>query len=251
MFRIRSLDVVSRVAVVLGEDDAATSFARDAAALRVRFADANVDSDGALPVKLQGVYVLALAFDLVPAEVRDRTAARLASLVRERGDRLDTGFLSVGHLLDVLWDTGHADVARRVLWQRECPSWLYEVDQGATTVWESWDAVVPGRPPRPVSLNHYAFGCVDDVLFRRIAGIQPTSPGYATARLVPDLECGLARLDAHVGTPYGRLGVAWETAGGAAEVTVEVPHGIHATLQAGGADLPLSAGRSRHRLSIP
>ena len=99
--------------------------------------------NGDLPVRLQGVYVLALAFDMVPADRRPRAAARLVELIRARGDRLDTGFLSTPYLLDVLCDHGYPDVARALLWQSEMPSWLYEVDHGATTIWEAWDAISP------------------------------------------------------------------------------------------------------------
>ncbi|GGN49717.1 hypothetical protein FHR83_009097 [Actinoplanes campanulatus] len=151
---------------------------------------------------LQGMYVLALAFDMLPPPLRTGAAARLATLVEARGGRLDTGFLSVPYLLDVLWDHGYRDLARRVLWQSEMPSWLYEVDRGATTVRESWDAMAPDGTVRPVSLNHYAFGCVDDWLYRRVAGIRPTSPGYRTVTIDPDLSCGVEWVRAHVGTPY-------------------------------------------------
>lgn len=115
---------------------------------------------------------------MVPSSVRAQTATRLVQLIHERGDRLDTGFLSTPYLLDVLCDEGYAGLARTLLWQSEMPSWLYEVDRGATTFWETWDAISPDGEIRPMSLNHYAPGSVDDWLYRRVAGIRSTSPGY-------------------------------------------------------------------------
>jgi alpha-L-rhamnosidase len=201
-------------------------------------------ADGRLPVELQGPYALALAFDMLPETVRSAAAAHLAGLVEARGDRLDTGFLSVPYLLDVLWDHGYRDLARRVLWQAQVPSWLYEVDHGATTIWESWDAVAPGGAVREVSLNHYAFGCVDDWLYRRVAGIRPTSPGYATATVEPDFAIGVDEVEAHVGTPYGRLAVAWRRNGDAFDLRVTVPYGVNVILSTSEGEVSLAAGEN-------
>ncbi len=125
MFQAQTLTLGARIAAVLGREADAAAFARRAAEVREAFAAEYVDGGGDLPVRLQGVYVLALAFDMVPPALRARTAARLAELVHDRGDRLDTGFLSTPYLLDVLCDHGHPEVARTLLWQSELPSWLY------------------------------------------------------------------------------------------------------------------------------
>ena len=244
MFQAQTLTLAARIATVLGRGADAAQLAVRAADVRAAFASEYVDGEGDLPVRLQGVYVLALAFDMVPPALRPKTAARLVELVRARGDRLDTGFLSTPHLLDVLWDSGYPEVARALLWQSELPSWLYQVDHGATTIWEAWDAISPDGEIRPMSFNHYAPGSVDDWLYRRVAGIRPTSPGYRTAVIEPDLEIGLERVAAHVGTPFGRLAVQWSRAGDAASIVVDVPHGVEATLVIGGERMPLPPGRS-------
>ncbi|SFS13143.1 alpha-L-rhamnosidase [Microbacterium sp. cf046] len=246
MFQAQTLTLASRIASVLGRESDADDFAVRASAVRDAFASEYVDANGDLPVRLQGVYVLALAFDMVPVALRPATAAQLVELVHARGDRLDTGFLSTPYLLDVLCDHGYPQVARTLLWQSEMPSWLYEVDHGATTFWETWDAISPDGAIRPMSFNHYAPGSVDDWLYRRVAGIRSTSPGYRTAAIEPDFEIGIEHAAAHVGTPYGRLGVEWTRAGDAASVVVDVPFGIAATLVAGDREIVLEVGRSVH-----
>lgn len=250
MFQAQTLTIAARIAGVLGRETDAVAFTARASAVRAAFAAAHVDAHGDLPVRLQGVYVLALAFDMVPSDVRAQTARRLVELVHERGDRLDTGFLSTPHLLDVLCDTGYPEVARALLWQSDMPSWLYEVDRGATTFWETWDAFAPDGTIRPMSFNHYAPGAVDDWLYRRVAGIRATSPGYRTAVIEPDLEIGIEQVSAHVGTPSGRLGVEWTRTRGAASVIVEVPPGVEATLIVGGLRRVLPHGRSLHDVSL-
>ncbi|MEN2739961.1 family 78 glycoside hydrolase catalytic domain [Microbacterium sp. X-17] len=254
MFQAKTLTIAAVIADVLGRPAEARDLASRAAAVRARFAAENVASDGGLPVELQGVYTLALAFDMVPNDRIPSAAARLAGLVEERGYRLDTGFLSVPYLLDVLWDHGYPELARRVLWQPAQPSWLYEVDHGATTIWENWDAVTPDGTTRATSLNHYAFGCVDDWLYRRVAGLTATAPGYRRAAIQPDLEAGVDVVSAHVTTPYGRLAVHWarsEDAPGAAQIRVEVPYGITAELAVAGRRIPLDSGISTHTFALP
>lgn len=258
MFQAQTLTIAAQAAAALGRPADAAAFAARAAEVRAAFASEYIDADGDLPVRLQGVYVVALAFDMVPPELRARTAARLVELIRERGNRLDTGFLSTPYLLDVLCDHGYADVARTLLWQSDAPSWLYEVDRGATTIWETWDAISPDGAIRPMSFNHYAPGSVDDWLYRRVAGIRPTSPGFRTAVIEPGFDAGVEWVRAHIGTPFGRLAVEWTRAAGAGTtrggvvgtVTVDVPFGVTAHLVAGGVDVALTPGRSTHVIEL-
>ena len=249
MFQAHTLTLAARIAEVLGRADAGELRAH-ADRVRAAFAAEYIAPDGSLPVELQGMYALALGLDLVPTSLRHAAGERLAELVRARGNRLDTGFLSTPYLLDALWDTGHRDLARAVLLQREAPSWLYEVDRGATTVWEAWDGIDPDGSVRAVSLNHYAFGCVDDWLYRRVAGIRPASPGWRSAVIEPDLDAGVRSVEAAVPTPYGELAVAWEREGGTASIRVEVPHGVSARLVLPEEVRDLPPGRSTHELRV-
>lgn len=234
MFQANSLKLIAQVAKLLGREKEAADYAERHQQVREAFAAEYFDADGRLPVQMQGPYVVALAFDLVPEELKPRVVEHLAELVRAAGDHLDTGFVSVPYLLDVLWEGGQPELARRLLWQDTLPSWLYEVDHGATTIWETWGAVLPDGTVTPASMNHYAFGCVDDWLFRRLAGIQPTEPGYRRSRIQPDFDAGLDLVRASHLTPYGRLAVEWERTAEGVAVRVEVPHNTEAELVLGG-----------------
>ena len=245
MFHHRSLDVLSSVAAVLGRDDDARAYRHRAAAVKHAFAEEYLDGAGGLWSPSQGTYVLALAFGLVPADQRDQAVQNLVVLVHAAGDHLDTGFLSVPHLLDVLWDNGHRELARRILWQRSAPSWLYAIDRGATTVWEEWAAISEEGEVGFASLNHYAFGCVDDWLYRRIVGIEPLEPGYRTVRIEPDLDVDLEWADGWQKTPWGTVQVSWKRHSGESRgvrLDIRLPPGVEGELH-----LP---GRGEvHRLS--
>lgn len=245
MFHAHALDRMAEIAAVLG-NESSVDYANRAEAVKDAFVVEYLTPDGRLPSDLQGVYVLALAFDLIPDEDRGRAIEHLVELVHQAGDHLDTGFLSVPYLLDVLWESGHRDLARTLLWQDTVPSWLYEVDLGATTIWEAWEAVEPDGTVGWVSLNHYAFGCVDDWLYRRIAGLQPASPGYRTIIIEPDLASGFSWVTAHHDTPYGRLAIDWQRRDdGTWLISTTVPANTDAVLV-----LPSGHGTSRGRDEI-
>ena len=122
--------------------------------------------------ELQGLYVMAIAFGMVQDDTKRIFERRLEALVKAADYHLATGFLSTPFLLDVLWDAGFHDTACKVLYQDTCPSWLYEVKMGATTIWENWEGIREDGSISTHSFNHYAFGCIADFIYRRIAGVK-------------------------------------------------------------------------------
>ena len=210
LYHAYSTELLHRIAAVLGIEEDEHRYGERAARTREAFAEEYLDTRGRLAVETQGTYVLALALGGVPPDRHAASVARLVELIHAAGDHLDTGFLSVPFLLEVLSANGLDGLARRLLWQPTPPSWLYEVDRGATTIWEDWYAVAPTGEVRPTSLNHFAFGCVDEWLYGRLAGIAATSPGYRTVRIEPDLRAGIEWVEAAQTTPYGDVRVRWE-----------------------------------------
>ncbi len=172
-----------------------------------------ISDDGLIRGDLMGMYVLALYADVVEGALKERVAGRLVRMIEENGYRLDTGFVSTPHLLDVLTEAGHKDVAYRLLFQTESPSWLYMVERGATTIWESWEAIAPDGTVTNSSFNHYALGSVGDWIYRNIGGITIGEAGYRHIVFSPDLHCGLAHADCSVQTPYGEASCSWKREG--------------------------------------
>jgi alpha-L-rhamnosidase len=181
-----------------------------------------IGGDGRLIPDTQANHVRALAFGLVPADLRPAVADRLVELIREWDTHLGTGFLATPLLLPVLADTGHLDVAYELLFQDTEPSWLTMIDRGATTLWERWDGVDADGMPHD-SLNHYSKGAVISFLHRYVAGIQPLSPAYRRFRVRPRPGGGLTAATATHDCPYGRIEVAWRISGGDLGVDVTGP----------------------------
>ena len=177
------------------------------------------------PVETQTGYVLALQMNLLPAALRPAAAQKLVDRLAANQWRLGTGFLGTPYLLGALTDTGHADVAYRLLLNTEYPSWGYLVEHGATTMWERWNGDQKRDDPTMNSYNHYAYGAVGDWIYRYAAGVDATEddPGLHTVRLHPNFDPRLGSVDFTYESNYGTVHSAWTVAGKKATWKVTIP----------------------------
>ena len=165
------------------------------------------------PVYLtQTEHVLAVQFKL--AEDLQKTADALAQMVVRDGTQIKTGFVGTPYILHVLSDYGHADLAYSLLLRREYPSWLFSVDQGATTIWEHWDGIMENGEFWSTdmnSFNHYAYGSVADWVYEKAAGIQrlEEAPGFERVKIQPVADRRLGWLEASVQTIEGKISSKW------------------------------------------
>ena len=203
------------------------------AAFRRRF----VSPDGLVLGNTQTAYLLALYFDLLPAEQRGAALEQLLHNIKKNGDRLNTGFVGSPYLNHVLSDCGRDEVAYGLLMQKKWPSWLYAVTQGATTIWERWDGWTHDKGFQDAgmnSFNHYAYGAVGAWLYQRVAGIDidPQRPAYEHILLRPGpLKGGpLSFARATLDTIRGRVESGWKIDGDKLIYEAVVPPNTTATL---------------------
>jgi len=246
----RSAEVVGRAATVIGDADVGEKYARLAGEVRDAFAREFVTPGGRVLSDAPTVYALALEWALLPtADQRHHAGDRLADLVRSSGFRISTGFVGTPLIMDALTDSGHLDVAYRLMLQTGCPSWLYAVTMGATTVWERWDAMLPDggiNPGQMTSFNHYALGAVADWLHRTFAGLAPAAPGYRELLVRPAPARSLTSASARHRTPYGDAEVSWQRSEGRLRLRVVVPVGATASVHVPGRSEPVHVGHGTH-----
>ena len=250
-----SLDLVRRSAEILGKSEIAREYGARADAVYSYIEDEFFTKTGRLAVDTQTGCVLALSFGL--AQEPDRVVCRLTDLLALRGDRFATGFVGTPLLLPALSAAGEDALAYRLLFNRDYPGWFYEIDLGATTVWERWNSLGPDGKVSSTgmnSFNHYAYGSVGQWLFETAAGISPDPerPGFKKAILRPVPNATMKSFAASLETPAGRYETAWEVVDEThVHLTVTVPFDAEAelTLPLAREKGPLSLGPGTHEYS--
>ncbi len=144
----------------------------------------------------QTSYAVGLALGAFSDENRPVMERRLAATVeRENVDdggvtrpphSLMTGFIGTAWISQALSDAGRDDLAYRLLQNDRYPSWLYAIDQGATTIWERLNGYTIeagfGGNNSMNSFNHYSFGAVGQWMMAYSLGIERGEPGYQALR---------------------------------------------------------------------
>lgn len=245
VYHAYSTRLMADAARALGRTREAEEFRTRFRRIAGAFARKYVQPDGTLTVDTQTAYALALFTDLIPAAQRPAAAQRLADKIRQgesdTRSGMRTGFLGTRHLLPVLTRFGHHDLALRLFQSRKFPCWGYEVEQGATTVWERWDSYTHERGFQNAAMNsfaHYAFGAVAEWMFRDLAGIDTQVPGFAHLLLRPrppqpgtnGSPPGLSWVRAHYDSIRGRVASHWRIQDGWFEWDVTIPANVTATV---------------------
>ena len=175
-----------------------------------------------------GLAVL-LRHGLYPNEVaRDKLAKRLQEKMAEHNGYLTTGFAGTGDLPHALLDSGLREEAINLLLKKETPSWLFEVEMGATTTWERWDSILPNGEISGTdmnSLNHYAYGAVEDFIIEKLIGIQLPNVLDKTETYViqPNFTNRLEFVRGALQTANGELSVSWRLSGDDVLVDIVLP----------------------------
>jgi len=230
---------MAEMSEAVGRTAEADACVRLARGVRTAFNSAFVSDDGRIKGDTQTAYLLALAFDLLPNNLRQKALAHLVDDIRDRDWRLSTGFVGTPLILPVLSRFGRADVAYRLLLQDKCPSWLYPVGLGATTIWERWDGYTEEQGPHSDnmnSFNHVAFGVVGEWLFSGVCGIRAAKPGFEHVDIHPCIGQGLTHARAEYGSVRGKIVSGWRVADERLTLDVTIPPNVSAAVYVPAAD---------------
>ncbi|WP_159500217.1 family 78 glycoside hydrolase catalytic domain [Microbacterium sp. 18062] len=226
----RTASFAAETAEIIGEAADAERWTALAAHTRAAFAEHYVQ-DRRIVSDCATVYALAIRFGLLEDDDLAWAGDRLAEIVRATGYRVTTGFAGTPFVTWALSETGHVEDAYRLLLERSCPSWLYPVTMGATTIWERWDSMLPDgtiNPGEMTSFNHYALGAVVDWVYQVVGGIRPAEPGYARVRIQPVPGTGIDWARTSYESADGTVEASWRAAADGFELEVRLPEGVPA-----------------------
>ena len=201
----RSASLLAKIAEILGHEEDAKKYAEIASKAKAAWRFTCL-TEGRIVSDRQCDYVRPVAFGLLDEEETKQAVSDLNDLVVRNEYHLNTGFLSTPDLCRVLADYGYADTAYRLLLQKECPGWLYAVEKGATTIWETWDGIREDGSVHD-SLNHYSYGAISGWLFDGVCGIRLSSEGL---RIHPLADPSLGYAKAVWNSPKGRIASSWK-----------------------------------------
>ena len=217
---------MSEIATVLGKDADAATYATLHSNIVSAFSHFFNPDGSFTDGSSQTGYSLAFTLNLIPDSLRGLAAQRFADSIAQFDDHLATGFIGTPRLLPALHLAGRDDLAYQLLLQQTYPSWLYQVNLGATTMWERWDGWTPTGGFETIgmnSFNHYSFGAVGEYLYSTVGGIAPASPAYQTVHIQPVPQVGLSWANTSYNSVNGEISTAWTNTGSAFNLAVTIP----------------------------
>jgi alpha-L-rhamnosidase len=244
---------LAEIARELGRTTDADRFTKMFETVRTAFQKEWVQHNGRITTDTQTGYLLALAFNLLPENLRAPALEHLVADIKSLDWHLSTGFVGISHLNPQLTLAGRADVAYKLLLRDDYPSWLYPVKHGATTIWERWNGWTHKDGffnPHMNSFNHYSLGSVGEWLFRHVAGIEldPSKPGFQHFILRPFIpaEGTIDHARASYRTMHGQIESAWKREGWKLTWTIRIPANCTAQVH-----IPSKRGAPIFESSVP
>ena len=233
VFHVATLKIVAETARLLGEKSETKLYKDKYEKHLKRVREEYITAGGRLCFDTVTAQVLALHFGIIPEQHCAKVAEMLNENVKVHNYTLCTGFMGTTYLLYALADNGYMATAQKVLMNNGFPGWLYEVDMGATTVWERWNSLMPDGTPNPDgmnSYNHYAYGSVMEFVVKRIAGLQPVEAGYKKVKFAPNPCKGLAEIRAEYDSVSGKIVSGYKQKNGKITFFAEIPDGVEAEI---------------------
>ncbi len=250
-------DMMADMARATGKD--ATPYEQMAKTARTYMRQHFLKEDGSFVVdilnSMQTPALFALKNQLVDGDARAKMIARLRENFVEHGNCLQTGFLGTSILMSTLTENDMSDIAYELLFQRKNPSWLYSIDNGATTIWERWNSYMADKGMGPQgmnSFNHYAYGCVCEWIWETVAGISadPLQPGFKHIIMRPIPDRRLGYLNAEYPSASGIIKSAWRYEGDLWIWDFTIPSGTTASITLPGSTTAKEYGSGSHQVSV-
>jgi alpha-L-rhamnosidase len=230
-----STDILAKTAKLLGRNEDHKKYSALASSIKKVFNETFVSAGGMIEGNTQAGYALALEFGLLPEELRSQAAANMVEAIKAYDYRISTGIHTTTWMMKQLSEYGYDAIAYRLLLSRRFPSWLYSIDQGATTIWERWDGYVAGRGFQDAgmnSFNHVAIGAVGEWMYSRLLGIRPdeSQPGYRSFLIKPQPGDALEWAKGSYHAITGTIEVAWTNKDNTFTLNIDVPVNTEATV---------------------
>ncbi len=219
-------EILSKTAEILGKKEDVKPYKQLSDDVKKAFDKRFVKDDGQIECDTQTAYVVPLNLDIILPEKRAKVFEKFLSRLKKDGYYLRTGFIGTPHLNPTLSKFGRSDLAYRLLLNKEYPSWLYPVLQGATTMWERWNSYTHKDgfgDANMNSFNHYAYGAIGQWIYKDVGGIWYADAGYSKILFAPTPNAELSPVSLWRETPYGKATSKWSFKDGKMNWKISIP----------------------------
>ena len=215
-FIVKDLEVITKVAGMLGLKEDEKRYLTQYEKTKEAYINMFVDDEGVVANDYQSAYCMALQYVVDEPVLRQKVMTKFVDNVKRNG--LETGFFASAFLLPLLVEAKEETLAYDLLLNDTCPSWMYQIKKGATTMWERWDGIKEDgsvnedviSDDNMVSFNHYAFGSVGQFYYEHILGIKPLKPGFEKILIQPIVDERLHFAKGVYDSVVGEIKVYWE-----------------------------------------
>jgi alpha-L-rhamnosidase len=245
--------LISKVAGSLNLPGDAKQWTAEAERIKQLFNEEYVGSKGHLHLDSMTALSLALSFNLLPPDKVPSAIKRLEHVVHSSKFRISTGFVGTPLILPALTAAGKTQLAYRMLLEKSCPSWMYPITMGATTMWERWDSMLPDgsiNPGSMTSFNHYALGSVGAWLHATVGGISPAEPGLKVVRFEPVPGGTITWAKVKFDGPYGEVRCEWTLEGKVFKMKATVPPNSTGQVKLPGHEEVIVVGSGTHEYTV-
>ena len=222
--------IMQKFAALMGEAEKEKEYQQLADKLetlvREKFWEQPVTED----INRQTLFATLLYYDIVPeGEIEAATDSLLLAVNNAPAGHFITGIFGTKYVLETLSEYVSADKVFEIVNSTEYPGWGHMMDNGATTIWETWK-----ESDNVYSNNHPMFGSVTEWNYRWLAGIRPDPehPGFELFTLAPSTPEGLTSVNCTYHSPFGPIASNWEQLpSGAYQFALTIPDESQANVQ--------------------
>jgi alpha-L-rhamnosidase len=218
--------VLSQVATLLGNTGDASTYSTLAASAAGAYNSTFWKPAGYYDRNSQTANAVPLALGMVTTATGATALAALVSDVTAANYQVTAGEIGIGFVVPALANAGRSDVLLGIVKQSALPGYLYQLQHGATTLTEAWDA----NPSD--SQNHAMFGHAERWFWEGLAGIMtdPSSPGFQRILIEPQMPTGIDSVQATYHSSQGVISSAWARSATGVEMNVSIPVNATATV---------------------
>ena len=226
IYYANSILLTAKTAKVLGKEKEEKAFEEMYQEVRDNIRKEYITPNGRVLSDTQTGNLMALHFNIAEEKDRSICMERLLKNLKQHRNHLTTGFAGTPFLCTTLSENGQHEMAGEVFLKKDCPSWLYQVRMGATTIWELWDGVNPDGSFNKFemnSFNHYSYGSIGNWVYHELLGIDYLKPAYKQSKIAPRMIKGIPAMKGYVDTPYGKISCDIRCEKGKYQIDIEIP----------------------------